>query len=106
MDPAVAGSLGIDWALDGRVDDTPPGGALLFELWRSRADGKPFVRMEYTAQSLEQMRRLEALTLANPPGEAPIFVPACGRADMTCTWEGFSEAMRQAIVPAGVSAQP
>jgi len=103
---AVAGSLGIDWALDGRVDDTPPGGALLFELWRSRADGKPFVRMEYTAQSLEQMRRSEALTLANPPGEAPIFVPACGRADMTCTWEGFSEAMRQAIVPAGVSAQP
>jgi 4-phytase/acid phosphatase len=103
---AIAGSLGIDWALDGRVDDTPPGGALLFELWRSRADGRPFVRMEYTAQTLEQMRRSETLTPANPPGEAPIFVPACGRADMSCAWEGFREAMLQAIVPADVAAQP
>jgi len=103
---AVASALGINWVLDGRPDDTPPGGALLFELWRSRSDGKPFVRMEYTAQTLEQMRRSETLTPANPPSEAPIFVPGCGRADMSCTWEGFSEAMRQAIVPAYVASQP
>jgi 4-phytase / acid phosphatase len=103
---AVSSALGINWALDGRVDDTPPGGALLFELWRSRADGKPFVRLEYTAQTLEQMRRSETLTPANPPSNAQIFVPGCGRADMTCTWEEFSETMRQAIVPAYVAAQP
>ena len=30
----VAGALGVDWIIDGRVDDTPPGGALLFEVWR------------------------------------------------------------------------
>jgi 4-phytase/acid phosphatase len=103
---AIAGALGINWILDGRVDDTPPGGALLFELWRSRVDGKPFVRLKYTAQTLEQMRKTEMLSPANPPGEAPIFVPGCGRADMSCTWEGFSAAMRQAIDPAYTAAQP
>ncbi len=99
---AVAGALGIDWAIDGRVDDTPPGGALLFELRRSRTDGKPFVRLEYTAQTLEQMRQTQPLTPANPPADAPIFVPACSGADLSCTWEGFAAAMRQATDPAYV----
>lgn len=103
---AVAGALGIDWVLDGRVDDTPPGGALLFELWRPRDGGKPFVRLEYTAQTLEQMRNAEALTPANPPGVAPIFVPGCSRQDLSCTWEGFEAAMRAAIDPAYAVAQP
>jgi 4-phytase/acid phosphatase len=97
---SVAGALDIDWVFDGRVDDTPPGGALLFELWRPRDGGKPFVRLEYIAQTLEQMRNAEALTPANPPAQAPIFVPACGRADLSCTWEGFSAAMRASIDPA------
>jgi 4-phytase/acid phosphatase len=101
----VAGALSIDWIFDGRVDDTPPGGALLFELWRPRDGGKPFVRLEYIAQTLEQMRNAEPLTTANPPAQAPIFVPGCGRADLSCTWEGFSAAMRAAIDPAYVAAQ-
>ena len=102
----VAGALGIGWIEDGRADDTPPGGALVFELWRSRTDGKSFVRLRYTAQTLEQMRKGEPLTPANPPAEAPIFVPGCSRPDLSCTWEGFSAAMRQAIDPAYVNAQP
>jgi 4-phytase / acid phosphatase len=102
----VAGALHIDWVLDGRVDDTPPGGALVFELWRSRTDKKPFVRVEYIAQTLEQMRKAEMLTSANPPGVATVFVPGCGRDDLSCTWEGFSEALHQAIDPAYVRAQP
>lgn len=103
---AIAGALGIDWVLDGRVDDTPPGGALIFELWRPRAGGEPFVRVAFTTQTLEQMRKAEPLTTANPPAEAPIFVPACGRQDLCCSWGGFSTAMRQAIDPAWVSTQP
>ncbi len=102
----IAGMLHLDWAMDGRIDDTPPGGALVFELWRSRADGKTFVRTAYTAQTLEQMRKAEPLTTANPPAEAPIFVPACGRVDESCSWEGFSAAAKQAIDPAYLSAQP
>ncbi len=99
----VAGALGIDWVEDGRVDDTPPGGALLFELWRPRDGSKPFVRLEYTAQTLEQMRNAEPLTAANPPAQAPIFVPGCSRADFACAWDGFSAAMHAAIDPAYAS---
>jgi 4-phytase/acid phosphatase len=99
---ATAGSLGINWIIDGRADDTPPGGALLFEVWRPADGGKLFVRMEYTAQTLEQMRQLQPLTETNPPAAAPIFVPGCSGADQRCTWEGFAAAMHAAINPAYV----
>jgi len=99
---AVAGALGIDWVLDGRVNDTPPGGALVFELWRSRDSGKSLVRVNYWSQTLEQMRKSQVLSSANPPAIAPIFVPGCSGPDLSCTWEGFSTAMRQSIDPAYV----
>lgn len=101
----VAGVLGIDWIEDGRADDTPPGGALVFELWRPRGGGEPYVRVKYRAQTLEQMRKAETLTRTNPPAEAPIFVPGCSQADLACTWAGFSAAVKQAIDPAYVNAQ-
>ncbi len=98
----VAGALGIDWIVDGRVDDTPPGGALLFELWRSHPDGKLFVRLEYTAQTLEQMRQAQTLTPANPPDQEPIFLPGCSGPDMSCSLDDFWAAMNAAIDPAYV----
>jgi 4-phytase/acid phosphatase len=98
----LAGALGIDWIADGRRDDTPPGCALIFELWRSPHGGS-FVRVAFTTQTLEQMRNSEPLTSANPPAKAPVFIPACGGADGSCTWEGFSAAMREATDPAFVS---
>jgi 4-phytase/acid phosphatase len=101
----VAGALGIDWIADGRIDDSPPGSALVFELWRSPKAGS-FVRVAFTTQTLEQMRNSESLTPANPPAEAPIFVPACSGADLSCSWEGFSAAMRQATDPAFVTPLP
>ncbi len=99
----VAGSLGIDWALDGRVDDPAPGGALLFELWRSGTGGQPFIRVEYMAQTLEQMRNAQKLTAANPPGIAPLFIPGCSRQDLSCTWGSFSTLLNQTIIPADVA---
>jgi 4-phytase/acid phosphatase len=102
----VAGALGINWIIDGRADDTPPGGALLFEVWRPREGGQPIVRLEYTAQTLEQMRQAQPLTPANPPALAPVFVPGCSGQDMSCAWDGFSAAAHAAINPAYVSTQP
>jgi 4-phytase/acid phosphatase len=102
----VAGALGINWVIDGRVDDTPPGGALLFEVWRPASGGSPYIRVEYTAQTLEQMRSLQVLTTANPPAVAPVFVPACSSQDGSCTWEGFSAAVRSVIDPGYVIAEP
>jgi len=100
---AVAGSLGLNWIIDGRDTDTPPGGALIFELWRSRSDGKQFVRLRYIAQTLEQMREEQTLSVTNPPAQAPIFVPGCGRKDMSCTWDSFSAVMHRAVNPVFVS---
>jgi 4-phytase/acid phosphatase len=98
----VAGALGIGWVEDGMLNETPPGGTLRFELWRSRATGKPFVRLVYAAQTLEQMRFAQPLTAANPPVEAPVFVPACSGADLSCSVERFSAAARQVIDPVAV----
>jgi hypothetical protein len=58
--------------------------------------------MEYTAQTLEQMRHLQPLTKANRPAAAEIFVPGCSGTDESCTWESFAAAMQAAINPAYV----
>jgi 4-phytase / acid phosphatase len=100
---AVAGSLGLTWIIDGRRDDTPPGGALVFELWRSSAGGNYSVRVFYTAQTLQQMREAQPLTLDSPPARAPVFVPGCGIQDGSCTLEGFAATVRGAIGSAEAS---
>lgn len=101
----VAGALGLDWIVDGRRDDTPPGGALIFELWRAGSGGAYSVRTYYTAQTLQQMRQMQPLTQAAPPAIAPIFVPGCGRADLSCSWDAFAASLRSAMKPAGVGPQ-
>ncbi len=101
----VAGALDLDWITDGRRDDTPPGGALIFELWRAPT-GAYSVRVYYTAQTLDQMRETQPLTLANPPQRAPVFVPGCSAKTMACTLEGFAATVRKAVDPAYVSGQP
>lgn len=100
----VAGALGLTWIVDGRRDDTPPGGALVFELWRRRDNGEHFVRVRYTAQTIEQMRNSTALTTADPPENVVVFLPGCSSAGMSCDWPAFQSAMRTAIDPAYVSA--
>jgi 4-phytase / acid phosphatase len=100
----VAGLLGISWLLDGyQRDDTPPGGALVFELWQ-QAEGDMAVSTYYMAQSPEQMRKVVSLTLDSPPLKSPIFVPGCSTADekMTCPWKAFQHAIESAIDPAFV----
>lgn len=95
----VAGVLHLDWILDGRRDDTPPGGALVFELWRDRSTGAYSVRVDYTAQTLEQMREAQVLTLSTPPDRVPVFMPDCGRQDMSCAWSAFAATVRHALQP-------
>jgi 4-phytase / acid phosphatase len=89
----IAGVLGLNWLIDGRRDDTPPGSALVFELW-SDGEGAPSVRVSFTSQTLGQMRNATPLTLAAPPERVPVFVPGCSRADESCSWRGFDEAVQ------------
>jgi len=94
---AIAGALNLSWLIDGRRDDTPPGGALVFELWKNRGAEVYSVHTFYVAQTLDQMRNATPLTLANPPERVPVFVPACSRADGSCSWETFKQTVQMAI---------
>jgi 4-phytase/acid phosphatase len=85
----VAGVLNLTWIIDGRRDDTPPGGALVFEVWRDRATGSASVRTYFTAQTLDQMRDSIPLTGPQTPARVPVFVPGCSREDMSCELHGF-----------------
>ncbi len=84
----IAGTLNLNWIIDGRRDDTPPGGALEVELWRS-VEGATSVRIYYTAQTLEQMRYATPLTIQSPPQRVPVFVPGCSRTDGSCSLDAF-----------------
>jgi 4-phytase/acid phosphatase len=100
-----AGMLGLSWLIDGyQPDDTPPGGALVFELWRYPVTGDYKVRTYYMTQTLEQMRKALPLTLDSPPAKAPLFVPGCSTADegFACGWKEFQHTLEAAIDPAYV----
>ena len=94
---SIAGLLDLHWIADGRRDDTPPGGALVFELWRPAAGDEDLVRVYYTTQTLEQMRSETVLTSQNPPVRVPVFIPACSRADLSCALPDFELALRTLI---------
>lgn len=90
----IAGSLGLNWLIDGRRDDTPPGGALVFELWKANHTGAYSVRTFYTAQTLNQMRNATPLSIVDPPERVPVFVPGCSRADLSCPWNAFQQTVQ------------
>jgi 4-phytase/acid phosphatase len=92
----ISGTLGLSWLIDGRRDDTPPGGALMFELWQNGATSKYSVRLFYTAQTLDQMRNITPLSLSNPPERVPVFVPGCNKADTSCDWSTFTSLIQAA----------
>ena len=73
----VGGMLGLTWTLPGQPDDTPPGGALVFERWRDRAGNTRFVRVSMIYQTLQQLRDQAALSLAAPPGSVALELPGC-----------------------------
>lgn len=95
----IAGALGLSWLIDGRRDDTPPGSALVFELWKQAGTGGYLVRTFYVAQTLDQMRHATPLTLHAPPDRVPVFIPGCGRSDGACDWKDFQKALATGIDP-------
>jgi 4-phytase/acid phosphatase len=97
----LSGMMGLSWKLPGyQPDDTPPGGALIFSLWRG-ADGHYFVKLRYVAQSLDQMRDAVPLSLASPPEGQDVAVPGCPAAQ--CPWAQAQAAFQKAIDPQFVS---
>jgi 4-phytase/acid phosphatase len=98
----ISGALNLSWMVDGRRDDTPPGGALVFELWKGAGATGFSVRTYFMAQTLDQMRNAPPLSLANPPEREILWVPGCSRGDLSCDFGEFQKVVESGIVPAFV----
>ena len=109
----LGGMLDVHWQLGSYVrDETPPAGAMAFELLREKQSGKPFVRMAYYSQSLDQMRKGTRLRTSDPGGIATPYVARieisrlCARPqDGACPWPEFyrqvtDTALIDACIPA------
>ncbi|HEV2201748.1 MAG TPA: histidine-type phosphatase [Bryobacteraceae bacterium] len=96
----LSGMLNLSWNLHGyQPDETPPGGALIFSLWRDPASGHMSVQARYLAATLDQMRSADAFTLAHPPPSQALSLPGC---PATCSWQDFERAARRAIHPSQI----
>jgi 4-phytase/acid phosphatase len=92
--------LNLSWNLPGyQSDETPPGAALIFSLWRDPASGQMSVRARYLAATLDQMRAADVLTLTHPPPSQSLSLPGCAA---TCSWQDFEHAVRRAIHPSQI----
>lgn len=100
---ALASLLGVHFHLPGYgADDPPPGGMLALERWRDGTSGARYVRVEYLAQSLDQLRELRPLDLAHPPLRQALAPAVCGKAatSMGCPLKAFVTQLRAAAQPA------
>jgi 4-phytase/acid phosphatase len=90
----VAAMLSLSWQQPGyQQDQTPPAGALIFEL-REKPSGLRYVSAFYVAQSLGDMRRGSGMTPQRTP------VPLLGCSDESrCPLEHFSQLVRRALDP-------
>ena len=96
---AVGGVMRADWALPTfAVDDTPPGGGMVFEL-RQDPSGNNFVRVYYVAATMDQQHDAVSLTLAQPPAKASIFIPSAstGNAYFDCPLATFTSVMMASL---------
>lgn len=91
----VASLLGLQWHLDGRDEDTPPGTELSFELWQS-PKGAYSVRTKVAMQTLHQLRELLPLTPADPPAIQTLVPAGCTVRDNSCSWQQFLSLSKQA----------
>jgi 4-phytase/acid phosphatase len=98
----LSGMLGLSWKLAGyQPDDTPPGGALIFSLWRDSETGRFSMKLRFLAQTLDQMRDASPLSAASPPASQDVPLPGCEEAkgDHGCPWETARLLLQKAIDP-------
>ena len=105
----LAGVLDVEWRVPGAsFNPVLPGGAMVFELRRQRADGRFLVRTRYVTPTLDQTRAAAPFTLDAPPAAAAIFVPGCSLASpgYDAPLEAFAAHVRAAIDPKLILPEP
>ena len=89
----VAGMLGLTWQQPGyQKDQTPPAGALVFELRQTDA-GARNVHVFYAASSLDDMRAVKG----ESPVRTPVHVPGCGTEGAACPLADFAKLVRSKL---------
>jgi 4-phytase/acid phosphatase len=99
---SIAGFLRAEWYVPGaQKTPTLPGGGLVFELRRRRADGSLWVRAKYISETLDQLRVDAPLSLQAPPAIVPVFIPACSTAaaGYDCPWTSFRREVSANLLP-------
>ena len=95
----LAAMLDVSWQQpDYQLNDTPPAGALIFELRRG-ADRRLRVFTSYIAQSPKQMAETTPLDLDHPPRRTALFLPACSSRDpgYPCSASAFARAVGRSL---------
>ncbi len=108
----LGGLLQLDWKVsDEARNATPPGSAMVFELWRDAATNADTVRVKFVAQTLDQIRNLTPLTAgvfdpdagaradAEKPSISPVYVPGCSGAgpDYACSLSDFARVVDERV---------
>jgi 4-phytase/acid phosphatase len=96
----IAGLLALSWTVQSHArDDVPPGGALVFTLWRVERTGQLLVRTQFVTQTLDQLRESTPLSTGRPPAVADLFVEGCSSAETgyPCEWSAFERVAAGAI---------
>lgn len=91
----LAAMLNVAWQQpDYQANDTPPAGALVFELRRG-ADRRLRVFTSYLAQSPKQMAEARPLDLDHAPRRTDLFLPACSSSEpgYPCSANAFARAV-------------
>lgn len=107
-------ALGVNWQLeDYPANDTPPGGAIVFERSRDTVTNEQSVRAYYTAQTMDQIRNLVPLVGESRPQRAALTLPGCSpsREGQTCGLADFLNGLepridRSATGPVSYQAPP
>jgi len=99
----IGGLLNLHWNVDGIDDDTPPDSQIVFELWQNAKSKQYTIHLFYRAQTLDQLRSGQALTLANPPAEVDLTPPGC-LAGQSCPFAAFDHAAHALLDPAYIKA--
>ena len=96
----LAAGLNLSWIAEGYgAGDTPPGSALVFEIWRDTTTGKRAVHTWMLTETPQKMRAAVPLSLKDPPTRTPVYVPGCSVAaeGYPCDWDAFRKLADSAI---------
>jgi 4-phytase/acid phosphatase len=100
----LGGLLQLDWKVSDQTQNaTPPGSAMIFELWHDAKTNADTVRVKFVAQTLDEIRNLTPLATtaldpnagmragAEPPSISPAYVPGCSGAgpEYACSLSDF-----------------